>query len=914
VTKAEVKPSEIYFFKGYDVNNETFTMVWNAAKNCGEMSEFATHGNFSVLILLHVYAAGGMPFHGEWWVMATTLQPDASGLIYELVLRLDYENLYIIKAYTSSFDFNLVSADDGAMLIKEFISQDPYQYWVGFRNECNYVKGPFIIYFCTPMDFGITIVLNLNTGKFMIAATAVWMGNGNLLLPMEGDLDHDGTISIIDITIIAMAFGSEKGGSRWNEKADIDCSGAINIVDIFIVARNFQKAPSTFVMKVTPQQVGTKIFTSRVTEIEILTANAPRYNLPLDLGKILNFDLVKSYFNLSNKAVELLEENGFVVVQWSQPWHGNINQFNLFYDHLYYSDVPIFVTADSMLHTYHIFFDEILRSIEEKYFMQNLTQLGKDLTTECLNLYDSIPPTNHLLKEASLRNICFFSVAAKLLNPDFQVPEIARKIVDEELSLIEAHDGFHNSPLFKYEEDYSQYIPRGHYSRNDQLKRYFKAMIWFGRMRFMIKTVELDPELAKIQTVQAALTVYVLRRTPIMKTVWEKIYTTTCFFVGFSDDLTIYDYEKAINDVYGEEFEIMDLENPDRLGKLQDMLMEINNAKIIYSPIFPWQKEELIGLRFMGQRFIPDSYIFQELVFDKVGSRLLPKGLDVMAVLGSQRAEQHLSLDKEMYPNYEEQLAKLQSEFSNLTVANWTQNLYWSWLYCIQSSLHKPSAGHPTFMKTDAWLDEKVNTALGSWTELRHDTILYAKQSYTVLGISFPLPGYIEPIPQLYSRLIGLCNMTINGLKSLNLLEDIHEQKLLEFCELLNTLIDISIKELKSETLSEDEVRFIKDIEYHLSSVLEAFTKDVQESTLVADVHTDPNTKRVLEEGCGYIDVIVVVYKTPDGRLIATAGPVFSYYEFTMPLDQRLTDEAWKKMLETGNAPQRPDWTSSFHE
>ena len=81
----------------------------------------------------------------------------------------------------------------------------------------------------------------------------------------------------------------------------------------------------------------------------------------------------------------------------------------------------------------------------------------------------------------------------------------------------------------------------------------------------------------------------------------------------------------------------------------------------------------------------------------------------------------------------------------------------------------------------------------------------------------------------------------------------------------------------------------------------------------MADVHTDPNTSTVLEEGCGYIDIMTVIYKGPDGRLIATAGPAFSYYEFTKPLSQRLTDEAWIEILEAGKAPQRPDWILSFH-
>ncbi len=651
-----------------------------------------------------------------------------------------------------------------------------------------------------------------------------------------------------------------------------------------------------------PRQVGEGVFACDFKELTILEANAPRYELPLDLSAVVNADEIVQRFNLDEEALRLLRKNGFVVVSWSQ-----LDQFDEAYNLIDQLGVPVFVSADSMLHTYHVFFDEILRSIEEKNFAQNMTDAIKELVEESIRLYNAIPVEHETLKDASERNVCFLCVAAKLLDPDFEAPHFVNELVSGELDLIEAHEGIHPSPLFGYEEDYSQYVPRGHYTRSELLKRYFKAMMWLGRMRFGVKS--------KIQTVQAVLVTFTLNRVPEAKAIWEKVYAATAFFVGFPDDLTVYDYEKAVEEVYGEGFTVTDLEDETKLARLQGKLVEINQAKIVSSPVYPWQKEELVGLRFMGQRFIPDSYMFQELVFDKVQDRLMPKGLDIMAVLGSQRAEKHLDSEVTKYPGYEDQLAKLQEEFSELTPANWTQNLYWSWLYSIESTLHETPEGYPTFMTTTAWLDEKLNTALGSWTELRHDTILYAKQSYTVLTAAPqpPPPGYVEPLPQLYSRLIGLCNMTINGLKDLDLLNDVYEQKLIQFRSLLATLIDISIKELNGEALSEDQVQFIKTIGHQLSGILDAFTEETQRSTLVADVHTDPNTGTVLEEGCGYIDIMTVIYKGPDGQLIATAGPTFSYYEFTKPLSQRLTDEAWIEILKAGEAPQRPDWISSFH-
>jgi hypothetical protein len=67
-------------------------------------------------------------------------------------------------------------------------------------------------------------------------------------------------------------------------------------------------------------------------------------------------------------------------------------------------------------------------------------------------------------------------VALKLLDAEAQVPEEHAAVVAAELRLIETHAGFERSPLFVYREDYSQYVPRGHYTRSVALQRYFKAM------------------------------------------------------------------------------------------------------------------------------------------------------------------------------------------------------------------------------------------------------------------------------------------------------------------------------------------------------------------------------------------------------------------------------------------------------
>jgi hypothetical protein len=78
---------------------------------------------------------------------------------------------------------------------------------------------------------------------------------------------------------------------------------------------------------------------------------------------------------------------------------------------------------------------------------------------------------------------------------------------------------------------------------------------------------------------------------------------------------------------------------------------------------------------------------------------------------------------------------------------------------------------------------------------------------------------------------------------------------------------------------------------------------------VVADVHTAFGSG--LEEGTGRASAIYVVVPI-DGELYLTRGAVYSHYEFTWPSDDRLTDEKWQKMLNSGKAPAFADWVKSF--
>jgi hypothetical protein len=554
-------------------------------------------------------------------------------------------------------------------------------------------------------------------------------------------------------------------------------------------------------------------------------------------------------------------------------------------------------------------------------------------------------------------------------------------------------------PLFRYAEDFSQYVPRGHYTRSETLKRYFLGMMWFGRMTFILKGdrsygPDDQPALvsvaeAKKQTLAAALLTKVLDQTTLSdkrkaRDVWERIYAVTSFYVGLADDLGFAQYRAALAKICGTALDLSVLAKEQKFFALKVELAKHHPPGIYsgtggqgtFDPDAGPEKliqtlDKSAGFRFLGQRFIPDSYMMGKLVFPTVGKterqglftlgegkRVFPRGLDVMSILGSKRAAELIhQLGDDAYPagpralSYDQAVAALKKEYGTLTDLDWNRNLYWSWLHALKPLLAEYGKGYPTFMTTRAYRTKSLNTALASWAQLRHDTILYAKQSYTSNDESAPpkpkpVEGYVEPIPEFYGRLLALARMTRKGLIDMKVLDPAAKKRLAEFENLLDRLLALSEKELTNKALSKADYQFIRDFGDHLEKVIvapneakikalkarlaqaekandwkryEEITQEMEtekngamKTTLIADVHTDQNTEKVLEEGTGYVDLGVFVYQQPDGQLVLGAGPVLSYYEFKQPMKDRLTDETWRKLLQGTEAPSQPEWTKGY--
>jgi len=144
-------------------------------------------------------------------------------------------------------------------------------------------------------------------------------------------------------------------------------------------------------------------------KMESLTVSldSPSYPLPLALTQITNLADIEAHIPLEMNQRELLENNGFVVI----PWHGD--DIVETYKTIKEREIPVFVTSDTLLHLYHIQFNEILKRIEEEEFFDQLIDMSKAMLERSIEDYERFEDPE--LQEAAKRNVAYFAVALELL-------------------------------------------------------------------------------------------------------------------------------------------------------------------------------------------------------------------------------------------------------------------------------------------------------------------------------------------------------------------------------------------------------------------------------------------------------------------------------------------------------------------
>ena len=655
-----------------------------------------------------------------------------------------------------------------------------------------------------------------------------------------------------------------------------------------------------------------------------INANTAEYEVKADLSNVYNKDLY--YFN--DEQIKMLSDNYFFV----DKSYGSYEFFEVYENNRYYYESN-FVTVDSLMHTYHLFFSHLLKNLEKTKLSEAVSKMSTKMYEKSLEQLKDAKGTN--FQEAAERNVAFFAVANLLMENEIEADDKILEIANKEVAKINAASGIEKCELTGSDEDYSQYKPRGYYDNDELLRKYFKVMMWYGRIQFNSK----DNEMIK----SAALMNIALNEAGLNE--WKDVYDITSFFVGTSDDLCFYEYYPLLQEVYGTGVTTKDIiGNTEKYNSLVVKVKELSVPSINSIPIKMGEDNEIQGFRFMGQRFTIDAMIMQKLIYSAVEKkgdgtlRMLPDVLDVTASFGSEISYDLLKEQGDFeYERYKDNLDKLINELStDEAKENLETSLYGNWISTLKPLLSKKGKGYPMFMQNDAWAKKDIECFAGSYTELKHDTVLYAKQVMAEMGggdiPEYDDRGYVQPEPLVYERFKFLADETRDGLKDRGLLSSQDEENLKRLSELSKSLYDISIKELNDEVLSDEEYDFIREyggtLEHFWYDVMSYDTGDEEintekyQASLVVDVATDPNGQ-VLEMGTGRPCTIYVIVNV-DGKVKIAKGSVYSFYQFAWPLEDRLTDTSFRVLMgyEPGNdgyftsederRPDMPWWTKEY--
>ena len=596
----------------------------------------------------------------------------------------------------------------------------------------------------------------------------------------------------------------------------------------------------------------------RFTAADAQTAAAvPDYSVSGDLHEITNLEWME-WNGISDTAKAILAQNLFVV----EP--DFYSEFFGRYEWNRYLQIPNFVTVDSMMHTYHLYFSLLLNRTEKQQLAAQLQTLSRDMLRASAAQLDAL--TGTAWENAAKRSTAYFAVGAALQDPKIQVPEQVKDVAAQELSAIYAAEGIAPCAVTEDLLDYSQFKPRGYYEGDETLETYFRAMMWYGQINFTQKKEDMNRT--------ALLITLALHDTASDS--WEKLYAVTSFFAGASDDLGYYEYLPAIEAAYGTipDTELLRADETAYQHYTEQIRTlaapQINSIPVVDPEGTVDLAEEGKGFRFMGQRFTLDAAVMQQLVFNKVREnaqgerRMLPDVLDMPAALGSETALAILTQQGDTaYAHYPEQM----------------------------QMLRKAVKEAPEELDDRGYVEPETEV-YRRFAELAEQTA-DGLQTYGILD-----PADRENLTRLASLARSLETISRKELRNERLSDE--EYDLIR--EYGGTLEHFWIEAVKDRT----------DAEYLDAREIPA--------SLVTDLATDPNGM-VLQAANGRPAQIYVIVPV-DGTLRIASGVVYNFYQFRQPLSARLTDTEWRQMIgewmspdgrfHQDETPEKPWWTQSY--
>jgi hypothetical protein len=550
--------------------------------------------------------------------------------------------------------------------------------------------------------------------------------------------------------------------------------------------------------------------------------------------------------------------------------------------------VANYITADFLLLSYSMLRRQDLQLVEQQVVMPALTELVAAWQL-------ALEPEKGEVAQANRE---FMAVLAALAQGRSGVDEPgATPLAAGELGLILKAQGIAPSPLWGYPLDYSQFKPRGSYDSSEQRRNYFRAMRYASGVLFAVKASEatgISGELADRLTGQALMLTRLLAANPEAREQYEKAFEQLAFRFGRPDDLMPADLlslaqNKEITGAQARET-LFDLARTK--GRQPSILSNVVDHGKLEKGVTA--SDALTGFRLFPQFYAADSAFFQALVAPEGGEykggkhpfglavingkqvKGFPSAYELMAQYGSKAAGEVVEKEGGMaLSGYQTVLARGQKE---LAMATGSEAIEVEMLQILFE-------GAPN--------DEKrLESGLAFWTWQRYVNLLYTKQSMTGMAKGMLFPGSEARVGAALEPLVGLYNGLARAVARYAEMEKAtNGTRWREFGIVVDRCIRIASTVKLGAALSDEDQDFLNNLDTSLAALTGG-----QDQPIVVDIHTEPNSQLVVEEGTGY-PVVEEKGKARGGRL--------SHYEFKQPMEQRLTDGEWQTMLRDGKVPKR---------
>jgi hypothetical protein len=667
--------------------------------------------------------------------------------------------------------------------------------------------------------------------------------------------------------------------------------------------------------------------TKELTAESILAAHPVAHTtLSYDPQSAVGFTTIQgSPLALAGDELAKLSSNGFVLSEQHR-----YPSFVYGYASIYLSDLPVYISADSILFGVHKGYDDTLKRFETSELIPEISTLLKDTHARLLATQGALP--TQVAADLDL----FLRMGLSLL--EGKRPEAPAGGPADLAALQSLYDkaaagsGAEQIDLFgvKRKYDFSQFTPRGHYTDSPALEQYFRAMIWFGRTDLrLIETLEDGGQVLRRPQVLAAVALRNLMDEASLAR-FDSIDGTIGAFVGENDSMTLRGLDSWLATLGEGTHDVAFVDALDDETIASSLVAGGFGAQRIASQIIINGTDKTLPLssifQLFGQRYTVDSHVFSNVVYDRAGGgsipRMMPNPLDAaFAALGNDDALPLLKPELDKYA-YAPDLGAMRVLVDAHEQSYWDGSLGGMWMSSLRAlSPNHPAngAGLPTAMRTEAWGRRILNTQLASWAELRHDTILYTKQSYTGgVGCEFP-DAYVDPYPEAFAHLSALAargKTLAEAAKNADLRASAGA-----YFGRVETITDrlagMAQKERDGIAFDEGDLAFVNQA-VTLESICGAdmasgwyaqLFPDNETATefdpTIADVHTQPTDEggnpvgKVLHVATGMPRLMVTTVETCHGPR-AYAGVVSSYFEKTTEEYKRLTDEEWQTELQAG--------------